>query len=299
MAKIVIFGAGNCGRLIAQNLAGKGEEIVCFIDNDPLKANASVTLMLNNGGGGDNALSEPLKIHTSEILKTLNFDSVIVGTFTGFYEIRAQLESMGIPRHKIDVSHIELSVRSREAFLQDFAKEINAQNLAGNVAELGVYRGDFARRINECFKDKTLYLFDTFEGFEDKDLTQSKDGKMGANLGKKHFSNTSVELVLGKMPYPKQCVIKKGWFPQSSVGCENERFCFVNLDADLYEPILAGLEFFYPKMVRGGVILIHEYFSAGYVGVKKAVNEFVRKFGLCNFQKLPIGDNLSIAIIKI
>ena len=73
----------------------------------------------------------------------------------------------------------------------------------------------------------------------------------------------------------------------------------MNLDADLYEPILAGLEFFYPKMVRGGVILIHEYFSAGYVGVKKAVNEFVRKFGLCNFQKLPIGDNLSIAIIKI
>ena len=237
--------------------------------------------------------------HPSEFLKTLDFDSVIVGTFTGFYEIRSQLESMGIPRHKIDVSHIELSVRSREAFLQDFAKEINAQNLAGSVAELGVYRGDFARRINECFKDKTLYLFDTFEGFESKDLRQGKDGAMGQNLGKKHFSNTSVELVLGKMPYPKQCVIKKGWFPQSSVGCENERFCFVNLDADLYEPILAGLEFFYPKMVRGGVILIHEYFSAGYVGVKKAVNEFMHKFGLCNFQKLPIGDNLSIAIIKI
>lgn len=297
MAKIVIFGAGNCGRLIAQNLAGKGDEIVCFIDNDPLKANASVTLMLNDGGGGNDTLS--IATHPSEFLKTLDFDSVIVGTFTGFYEIRSQLESMGIPRHKIDVSHIELSVRSREAFLQDFAKEINAQNLAGSVAELGVYRGDFARRINECFKDKTLYLFDTFEGFESKDLRQGKDGAMGQNLGKKHFSNTSVELVLGKMPYPKQCVIKKGWFPQSSVGCENERFCFVNLDADLYEPILAGLEFFYPKMVRGGVILIHEYFSAGYVGVKKAVNEFMHKFGLCNFQKLPIGDNLSIAIIKI
>lgn len=297
MSKIVIFGAGNCGRLIAQNIADKGDKIVCFIDNDSQKANSVVTL--DSNGGGNNTLSAPLKIHTSEILKTLDFDSVIVGTFTGFYEIRSQLESMGIPCHKIDVSHIELSVRAREAFLHDFAKEINAQNLAGNVAELGVYRGDFARRINECFKDKTLYLFDTFEGFESKDLRQGKDGAMGQNLGKKHFSNTSVELVLGKMPYPKQCVIKKGWFPQSSAGCENERFCFVNLDADLYEPILAGLEFFYPKMVRGGVILIHEYFSAGYVGVKKAVNEFAHKFGLCDFQKLPIGDNLSIAIIKI
>lgn len=251
-------------------------------------------------GGGNSTLSAPLKIHSSETLATLDFDSVVVGTFTGFYEIRAQLESMGIPRDKIDVSHIELSVRAREVFLANFARE--AQNLCGNVAELGVYRGDFARRINECFKDKILYLFDTFEGFESKDLSQSKDGAMGQSLGKKHFSNTSVELVLDKMPYPKQCVIKKGWFPQSAQGAENglenERFCFVNLDADLYEPILAGLKFFYPKMVQGGVILIHEYFSNGYVGVAKAVGEFMSEFGLSDAQKLPIGDNLSIAIIK-
>lgn len=47
--KIVIFGAGNCGRLIAQNLLTQGEQILCFIDNDPLKANGTITL---NGGGG-------------------------------------------------------------------------------------------------------------------------------------------------------------------------------------------------------------------------------------------------------
>ncbi|WP_258864495.1 hypothetical protein [Helicobacter sp. MIT 01-3238] len=49
MNKIVIFGAGNCGRLIAQNLLTQGEQILCFIDNDPLKANGTITL---NGGGG-------------------------------------------------------------------------------------------------------------------------------------------------------------------------------------------------------------------------------------------------------
>lgn len=47
--KIVIFGAGNCGRLIAQNLLKEGEQILCFIDNDPLKANGTIAL---NGGGG-------------------------------------------------------------------------------------------------------------------------------------------------------------------------------------------------------------------------------------------------------
>lgn len=50
MAKIVIFGAGNCGRLIALNLLNKGDEILCFIDNDPLKANGTVKLQ----GGGAN-----------------------------------------------------------------------------------------------------------------------------------------------------------------------------------------------------------------------------------------------------
>lgn len=100
------------------------------------------------------------------------------------------------------------------------------------------------------------------------------------------------------MSRPQNCVIKKGWFPQSALGVEDE-FCFVNLDADLYEPILAGLRFFYPKMLRGGVILIHEYFSNGYVGVREAVSEFFAEFSLQIWQKIPIGDNLSIAVIKI
>lgn len=247
-----------------------------------------------------NALTFP--IFSAEKLHEMDFDSVIIGTFTGLYEIANQLESMGIPRTKIDTSHIELSVRAREAFLSDFAREARAQNLGGAVAELGVYRGDFARKINEAFSDKTLYLFDTFEGFCSEDLGNTKDGTMGISVGAKHFANTSIDLVLGKMPYPKNCVIKKGWFPQSALDSsdlEGEKFCFVNLDADLYEPILAGFRYFYPKMISGGVILIHEYFSAGYVGVREAVAEFFAESKLKAWQKLPIGDNLSIAVIKI
>lgn len=223
----------------------------------------------------------------------LAFDRVIVGTFTGLYEISEQLESMGIEKTKIDTSYIELSVKARIAFLQDFASI--AQDLSGAVAELGVYRGDFARYINGAFANKKLYLFDTFEGFASEGI--SKDGAMARSLGERHFSNTSVELVLSKMPYPQQCIIQKGYFPQSTVGLTEEQFCFVNLDCDLYEPILAGLRFFMPRMVSGGVILIHEYFSQGYVGVKEAVEEFLSENGE-GVVKLPIGDNLSIALIK-
>ncbi len=295
MKKVVMFGAGNCGRLIASNLLLKGEEVLCFIDNDPLKAGKSVILDSTNCAGG----GIEIPIYPASKLCDLDFESVIVGTFTGLYEIVEQLCAMGIKREKIDVSHIELSVKAREAFIKDLAKEIKMRNLSGEVAEVGVYRGDFARIIHECFIDRKLYLFDTFEGFSEQDLKDSKDGSMGKNLGQKHFSNTSVDLVLSKMLNSSQCVIKKGWFPQSASDIKKECFCFVNLDCDLYEPILAGLEFFYPKMVSGGVVLIHEYFSQGYVGVKKAVDEFFASHHLNPACKVPIGDNLSIAVIKL
>ncbi|WP_238700395.1 TylF/MycF family methyltransferase [Helicobacter jaachi] len=257
-------------------------------------------------------------MYNSLQLQNLDFDRIIIGTFTGLYEISAQLQSLGVPKEKIDTSYIEVSVKARENFVREFASEflqnieskatdsINTESSRQNyaIAEVGVYRGDFARVINEAFSKNRFYLFDTFEGFSMQDLggnSNTKDGVMGANLGAKHFANTSVELVLSKMPNPKNCVIKKGWFPQSAQDCTDldSKFCFVNLDCDLYEPILAGLKFFYPRMCEGGVILIHEYFSNGYVGVRAAVQEFFAKQNLKSFQKIPIGDNLSIAILKI
>lgn len=198
---------------------------------------------------------------------------------------------MNIPQEQIDTSYIYLSVKARIAFLRDFAME--SSDIKGSVAELGVYRGDFAKHINKYFKDRKLFLFDTFEGFYSSDVKQ--DSTMARDLGERHFSNTSISLVLEKMPYPNNCIIKQGWFPESAIGLESETFCFVNLDCDLYEPILAGLRFFYPRMSARGVILIHEYFSQGYVGVREAVEEFSKVHSLI---KLPIGDNLSIAIIK-
>lgn len=69
------------------------------------------------------------------------------------------------------------------------------------------------------------------------------------------LSNTSVESVLSKMPYSNNCVICKGYFPDKTIGLEEERYLFVNIDVDLYKPILAGLEYFWPRMIPGGIYL--------------------------------------------
>jgi O-methyltransferase len=134
--------------------------------------------------------------------------------------------------------------------------EIREKNLKGSIAEVGVYTGNFAKYMNQAFPEKKLYLFDTFEGFDAKDVALEKENNF--STGDQNFSNTSTELVLDKMINKDNCIIKKGYFPESFNGLE-DTFCFVSLDPDLYKPIYDGLEYFYPRLEKGGYIFIHDY----------------------------------------
>ncbi len=179
----------------------------------------------------------------------------------------------------------------RYTTLELCCNEVKNNNVNGNIAELGVYKGDFAKRINQLFPTKKLYLFDTFEGFDQKDIIIEKQ-KSFSN-GKQDFSNTSAELVLSKMKYRENCIVKKGFFPDSAKGVD-DKFCFVSIDADLYEPILSGLQFFYPKLEQGGYIFVHDFNNDLYKGAKKAVLEFC---AVNNINYLPIPDSGGTAII--
>jgi O-methyltransferase len=66
----------------------------------------------------------------------------------------------------------------------------------------------------------------------------------GGVSGIQDFSRTNVELVLHKMKYKENCIIKKGFFPETAKGLE-DTFAFVSIDADLYEPIYNGLIYLY------------------------------------------------------
>ena len=84
------------------------------------------------------------------------------------------------------------------------------------------------------------------------------------------------------------------YFPNTAEGME-EKFAFVNIDVDLYTPILSGLEYFWERMETNGYIFVHDYFSDTYSGAQKAVEEFAEKY---NVGFIPIGDTYSVAFIK-
>ena len=180
----------------------------------------------------------------------------------------------------------------RYSSLELAAHELNEKNAvgAGSVAELGVYTGEFAQIINRLFPDRTLYLFDTFEGFDRRNFRHETD----SDLTDANFSNTSVELVLKKMKYPEKCVVRKGFFPETALGLENEEYVFVSIDTDLYEPIYEGLKYFYPRLKKGGYIFVHDYGNLDcFGGPKKAVKQFSEENGVTFF---PLSDYIGSAV---
>jgi hypothetical protein len=288
MKKIVIFGAADLGQALYERIKNTSE-VLYFVDN-----------------GHEKPWDLPKDVLPPSKLLEGGFDCVYIASMAGLESIYSQLLNMGIPAHKINrlwgesnLYEHDASIVARIRFLEQFAEYAYYLGIEGSTAECGVYRGEFAREINRVFFDRTLYLFDTFEGFDDKDLINENEiNPRFANLQNwintvQDFTNTSIEIVTQKLPYPDKVIVRKGYFPATfDVG--NDKFVFVNLDTDLYAPIKAGLELFYPRMSKGGVILVHDYYSPT-GGVHPAVDAFLLENHLV---AIPIGDYKSMAIIK-
>lgn len=151
---------------------------------------------------------------------------------------------------------------------------LQRENVKGAFAELGVYKGDTAKIIHSLDNARKFYLFDTFEGFKKEDL--KKESGEAATYSTKNFADTNEKKVMENIAGNKNIIVRKGHFPETAKGLENETFALVNIDADLYNPIHDGCNFFYPRLAPGGVLIIHDY-NYKWDGAMKAVNEFMKK----------------------
>lgn len=176
------------------------------------------------------------------------------------------------------------------------ANEIIKQKIEGNAAELGVFQGVFSAFINAKFHDRKLYLFDTFASFDPGEAQREmRLGRCNEALINS-FKNTSVENVMKRMPYPEQCIVKKGLFPGTAIGLEHERYAFVSIDVDFEKSMLDGLRYFYPRVNTGGAIFVHDFNSSSLEGVRIAVDTYQNEIGnmLC---KVPLADQCGTLVI--
>ncbi len=181
---------------------------------------------------------------------------------------------------------------SRYGTLALLADEIEENDVPGDVAELGVYQGKFASIIHQTFPERTLHLFDTFEGFAAADISPEEISDVGARAGQ--FCETSVETVIKKMNGNGKIELHKGYFP-STIPDKEIVYSFVSIDCDLYAPAKAGLEYFYPRLSQGGYIMLHDYNGFFGNGISKAVRDYEALNGhLC---KVPLPDEAGTIVL--
>ncbi|ABQ24908.1 TylF/MycF/NovP-related O-methyltransferase [Geotalea uraniireducens] len=146
-------------------------------------------------------------------------------------------------------------------------EQVAKDDIPGALAECGVYIGTTSKFIHDRLPGRPFYLFDTFQGFDERDSMAETDFR---------FRDTSVQLVLDHIGDTNNIYIRKGYFPETASGLEHAQFALVMIDFDKYEPTLSALEFFYPKVSAGGFIFVHDYSSpeSGWA-CSKALDEFL------------------------
>jgi hypothetical protein len=162
-------------------------------------------------------------------------------------------------------SENKMLLQTNEAF-QLFMLVKNTMKLDAGIAEVGCFMGGSSKIICEAKGNKEFNVFDTFEGLPE--LNKIDDGGQ-FQKGQYSASYEFVKKYLGKY---QNVFLHKGYFPDSAGPIENKTFSFVHLDLDLYESTLASLNFFYPRLVKGAVLISHDFTTAP--GVQRAFEEF-------------------------
>ncbi len=164
-------------------------------------------------------------------------------------------------------------------------RKIIMENIPGDFAECGCWKGHSTYMISRLLKDNrfnnTFHVFDSFEGglsekSKEDDNSKVKLNKEQIKKEKTIFSSSEnkVRDLLSDFEFVK---IYPGWIPERFREVRDRTFSFVFIDVDLYQPILDSLEFFYPRLSKGGTIVLDDYDSTQFPGVKIAVDRFLGK----------------------
>lgn len=172
-------------------------------------------------------------------------------------------------------------------------RHVVRHNIPGDIVECGVWRGGSMQACAKALlalgeSDRDLHLFDTFEGMPPptaEDLR--RDGKSAEDLlaaqGKDRpiwaiASLDDVQAGFEQVPYPGERVhYVQGMVEDTVPQQAPEQISILRLDTDWYASTKHELEFLYPRLVSGGVLLIDDY---GYwQGSRQAVDEFLEKTG--------------------
>lgn len=201
-----------------------------------------------------------LRKRRSTYLKLKRLESLAISQDDNFWDLHAELLEDNRQRPTMAESYNIYSLAKATS------------QLPGVLAEVGVFQGGSAKILCAAKGESPLYLFDTFEGMP------RVNAAVDARWAKGDFRETGYEDVVAYLAAFPNVHCYKGIFPDSAIGQEPEkqRYRFVHLDVDIHESTHRALQFFYPRLVSGGMIVSHDYSALPAPGVKKAFDDFFR-----------------------
>ena len=192
-----------------------------------------------------------------------------------------------------------MTSNERVAVLESAVRHVVAQNYPGAFVECGVAKGGSTMAMAYTLldlgvSDRDLYLYDTFEGMPEPDEVDR--GRFGESAGRSWHKrrdtagrstwiNHALEEVranLALTAYPEsRLYFIKGKVEDTLPGAApSGAIALLRLDTDWHASTRAELDHLYPKLVRGGIVIIDDYFR--WQGARKAVDEYVAE------HKIPI-----------
>ena len=162
---------------------------------------------------------------------------------------------------------------------------LKTQKIKGDIVECGVFKGTSLIRFG-IFRDilknksKKLIGFDTFGKFPSagfsKDVKQRK--KFLEQSGGESISKKQLLKILNEKKISKNIELVEGdiikTLPKYVKKHPNMKISLLNLDVDLFEPTKIILENLFPKIVKGGIIILDDYNI--FPGETKAVKEYFK-----------------------
>ncbi|MCC7530719.1 MAG: class I SAM-dependent methyltransferase [Candidatus Melainabacteria bacterium] len=192
--------------------------------------------------------------------------------------------------HYISGSAITMLPMARIENLRNCIINTIERSVPGDLIETGVWRGGatiFMRAILKAYEvsDKIVWVADSFEGLPEPDAELNPiehKAYSGPVMTKvyKHFAVGLEEVKRNFAAYgllDDQVRFLKGWFKDTLPNAPIKSLSVIRLDGDFYESTLDSLNNLYPKLSRGGYVIIDDYGEESWTECKRAVEEFRSK----------------------
>lgn len=175
------------------------------------------------------------------------------------------------------VSGITMCSNARLRGLHRAVKHVVSAQVHGDIVECGTARGGSAALMGLTLKqlgvsDRTLWVFDTFEGLPVPTADDPDFEYASLFAGSCVGSLEDVSASFQRLGILDQARFVKGLFQETLPTAAVDQIAVLHIDGDWYDSVKTCLEHLYDRVADGGVIQIDDY--GAWKGARRAVDEF-------------------------